>query len=213
MNDFLKGYHYCFDEFKKLRKLNPQMPLDKAIEEAEKRAKETFLAKPNVIVMKFDKKADCIVVDEQKTEALHLQDVMMTLDEVEDYVPESPVANPQPTNPVIVNPFLLKEDSAEGKFVRKTIHEKCKGLTPKQKILESMMFFQQCNPDGPHPDEKFFEEHADNLYVNVHQMLYIIEHTTEEILTEFCKASFGRSELPITEALISLAKEKKIISY
>lgn len=210
MNDFLKGYHYCFDEFKKLRKLNPQMPLDKAIEEAEKRAKETFLAKPNVIVMKFDKKADCIVVDENKTEALHLQDVMMTLDG-ENNVPESPVANPIPS--VIVNPFLLKEDSKEGRFIIKTANAKCKNLTSKQKILESMMFFQQCNPDGPHPDEKFFEEHADNLFVNVHQMLYIVEHTTEEILTDFCKASFGRAELPITEALITLAKEKKIISY
>ena len=205
----MKGYHYCFDEFKKLRKLNPQMPLDKAIEEAEKRAKETFLAKPNVIVMKFDKKADCIVVDEKKTEALHIQDIMMTLDD-EEAAP-TPQPAPVPTN--IVNPFLLNEESKEGKYLIDAVNSKRKGMSQKQKILEAMMFFQQCNPDGPHPDEEFFEEHADNLFVNVFQMLFVIEHTTEEILTDFCKASFGRAELPLTEALISLAKEKKLISY
>lgn len=37
MNDFLQGYKYCFDEFKKLKQVNPQMPLKKAIEEAEKK--------------------------------------------------------------------------------------------------------------------------------------------------------------------------------
>lgn len=205
MNDFLQGYRYCFDEFKKLKQVNPQMPLEKAIEEAEKRAKETFLAKPKVIVTKFDKKADCIVVDEERTMNLHLQDIIETLGK--EATPQEPAK--LITN--FVHPYTIKENSKEGCCLIEGMNRK--NLTHSQKVSEAMMFFQQCNPDGLNENQDWLDKHIDNLFVNIHQICYVIEHTNEEILTDFCKKTFGKEELPMVEVMTTLANEKKLISY
>lgn len=186
MNDFFKGYNYYLDE---LKKVDPKLTVGEAIEEVKKSVQKTLFAKPTVVMTKFDKKTDSIVVDKEKTQELHLQKVL------------SGTVKPN------VYPYLLDEDSKEGQRLIDLISQK---RTADQKIPEVIEFFQQCKVKL---DKKFLESHFESLFINIKQLTFIIENTSEEVLTEFCKCSFGTLEISLPLALEFLARNKKLISY